>query len=160
MAKYNITERQHKDVAYRKMISKKVMEEMKDRIYDVIVRQKKYLDKDYSARKLAEDLNTNSRYISGVTNVMFKMNYASLVNGYRIKDAMAILADEKYIDASIEQVGFMVGFANRQSFYASFYRILGITPNEYRVSMLGGGPVKEALKKKLSKGEKQKDGKE
>jgi endonuclease/exonuclease/phosphatase family metal-dependent hydrolase len=35
-------------------------------------------------------------------------------------------------DMNIEEIGTIVGFANRQSFYASFYRILGETPNNYR----------------------------
>ena len=30
----------------------------------------------------------------------------------------------------------MVGFANRQSFYAAFYRIVGETPNGYRKNAL------------------------
>ena len=30
----------------------------------------------------------------------------------------------------------MVGFANRQSFYASFYRVMGMTPRDYRMQHL------------------------
>ena len=35
-----------------------------------------------------------------------------------------------------EEISAMVGFANRQSFYAAFYRIVGETPNGYRKRML------------------------
>ena len=42
----------------------KLMDEMKEKINRIIVMEKKYLDKDYSAKKLAEDLGTNTRYIS------------------------------------------------------------------------------------------------
>ena len=34
----------------------------------------------------------------------------------------------------------MVGFANRQSFYASFYKINRITPRDYRIQQLGSHP--------------------
>jgi AraC-like DNA-binding protein len=41
----------------------------------------------------------------------------------------------------MEEVSDMVGFANRQSFYASFYRIVGITPREYRMQHLKQHPA-------------------
>ena len=44
---------------------------------------------------------------------------------------MAILASKKYKDLNMEDISTMVGSANRQSFYASFYRINGMTPREY-----------------------------
>ena len=61
------------------------------------------------------------------------MNYTSFVNKYRIEEAMSILVDKRYQDLRIEEVSDMVGFSNRQSFYASFYRLIGITPREYRI---------------------------
>ena len=109
------------------------MDDLKERILRVIVMEKKYKDKDYSAKKLALDLGTNTRYISAVVNVKFHMNYTSFVNKYRIEEAMSILVDKRYQDLRIEEVSDMVGFSNRQSFYASFYRLIGITPREYRI---------------------------
>lgn len=136
MAKYNITEKKEKEANYRTLVSPKVMDEMKDRILEIIVMQKKYKDKNYSARKLAEDLGSNTRYVSAVVNVRFHMNYTSFVNKFRIEEAMAILVDRRYKDLRIEEVSDMVGFANRQSFYASFYRMLNMTPREYRLKHL------------------------
>jgi YesN/AraC family two-component response regulator len=116
------------------------MDEMKEKILNIIVMQKKYKDKDYSAKKLAEDLGTNTRYISAVVNVRFHMNYTSFVNKFRIEEAMAILVDRRYQDLRMEEVSDMVGFANRQSFYASFYKIMNMTPREYRIKHLAQHP--------------------
>ena len=66
MAKYNITEKKAKEAVYRSLVSPKLMDEMKEKILKIIVMEKKYKDKDYSAKKLAEDLGTNTRYISAV----------------------------------------------------------------------------------------------
>jgi AraC-like DNA-binding protein len=132
MAKYNITEPKEKEAAYRSLVSPKLMDEMKDKILDIIVMQKKYKDKHYSAKQLAADLGTNTRYVSAVVNVRFHMNYASFVNKYRIEEAMSILVDKRYRGLCMEEVSDMVGFANRQSFYASFYKVLRMTPREYR----------------------------
>ena len=132
MAKYNITEKKEKEAAYRSLVSPRLMDEMQEKIMNIIVMQKKYRDKDYSAKRLAEDLGTNTRYISAVVNVRFHMNYTSFVNKYRIEEAMTM---------RMEEVSDMVGFANRQSFYASFYKIMGITPREYRMNHLAQHPA-------------------
>ena len=140
MAKYNITEKREKEAAYRSLVSPRLMDEMQEKIMNIVVMQKKYRDKDYSATRLAEDLGTNTRYISAVVNVRFHMNYTSFVNKYRIEEAMTILVDKRYQDLRMEEVSDMVGFANRQSFYASFFKIMGITPREYRISHLAQHP--------------------
>ena len=136
MAKYNITEKKEKEAAYRSLVSPKMMDEMQEKIMNIIVMQKKYRDKDFSAKKLAEELGTNTRYISAVVNVRFHMNYTSFVNKYRIDEAMTILVDKRFQDLRMEEVSDMVGFANRQSFYASFYRVMGMTPRDYRMQHL------------------------
>ena len=140
MTKYNITERKEREATYRTLVSPALMDELKDKILNVIVMQKKYKDKDYSAKKLAADLGTNTRYVSAVVNVKFHMHYTSFVNKYRIEEAMSILVDKRYQDLRIEEVSDMVGFANRQSFYASFYRIMGTTPREYKAQHAVAAP--------------------
>ena len=94
--------------------------------------EKRYRDKDFSAKELAKELNTNTRYISAVINSRFNTNFSCLINEYRVKEAMHRMTDKRYVDMTIEEIGNVVGFANRQSFYASFYRIMGETPNSYR----------------------------
>ncbi len=131
--KYNITELKEKDAAYRSLVSPKLMDELKDKIMNEILFKKKYKDKNYSAKRLAMDLGTNTRYISAVVNVRFHMNYTSFVNKYRIEEAMALLVDKRYCKLNMEEISNMVGFHNRQSFYSAFYRFNGITPREYRL---------------------------
>ena len=133
MAKYNITEIKEKPATYRSLVSPHMMDEMQEKIMKIIVFDKKYKDKDYSAKKLAEEIGTNTRYISAVVNTRFHCNFTSFINKYRIEEAMSLLVDKRYIDLNVADIGDMVGFANRQSFYASFYRILGITPLDYRI---------------------------
>ena len=157
MTKYNITEKKEKAAAYRSLVSPKLMDELKEKILDIILIQKKYKDKDYSARRLAEDLGTNTRYISAVVNVRFHMNYTSFVNKYRIEEAMTLLTDKRYRDLNMEDISDMVGFANRQSFYAALYRINGITPREYKLRSLANRPVQDTKAKKTRKQTAKKD---
>lgn len=148
MTKYNIIDKKEKEATYRNFVSPRVMDEMKEKILDIIVMQKKYKDKDYSAKKLAADLGTNTRYISAVVNVRFHMNYTSFINKFRIEEAMTILVDRRYQNLRMEEVSDLVGFANRQSFYASFYKYLGMTPREYRKQQLEQHPTEKVKKVK------------
>src|SRR5574344_2280594 len=140
MAKYNITEKKEKDAKYRGLVRPSLMDELKEKILNIILIQKKYKDKDYSAKTLAEDLGTNTRYISAVVNVKFHMNYTSFVNKFRIEEAMALLVDKRYQDLNMADVADMVGFANRQSFYASFFKIMNMTPRAYKFRELSHHP--------------------
>ena len=129
---YNIREKQEKNAAYRSLIRAELADEIYERILNIIVIEKRYRDKDFAAKELAEEVNTNTRYISAVINSRFNTNFSCLVNEYRIKEAMHRMTDKRYADLTIEEIGTLVGFANRQSFYASFYRVMGETPNSYR----------------------------
>lgn len=129
---YNIKEKQEKNAAYRSLIRAELADELYEKILNIIVIEKRYRDKEFSAKALANELKTNTRYISAVINSRFNTNFSSLVNEYRIKEAMHRMTDRRYTDMTIEEIGNVVGFANRQSFYASFYRMMRETPNEYR----------------------------
>ena len=61
---------------------------------------------------------------------------------------MALLANERYRDTPVEKIGEMVGFANRQTFYASFFRFQNTTPREYRLQHLRPIARKRARKNK------------
>ena len=148
MAKYNITEKKEKEAGYRTLIGPQIMDELQEKIMKIVVMEKKYRDKDYSAKRLAEDIGTNTRYISAVVNTRFHCNFTSFVNKYRIDDAMSILVDKRYQDLNVEEVGTMVGFSNRQSFYAAFFRFLGITPRNYRMQHLKLHPSMVSKRKK------------
>lgn len=134
MAKYNIREKKEKEVTYLNLVNPELMETLMNRIVDYIGNKKMYKDKSYSAKRLAIDIGTNTRYVSAVLNVRFGMNYTSFVNRYRVSEAMMLLKDEQYRGLTMEDISAMVGFANRQSFYAAFYRFEGVTPRQYKLS--------------------------
>ena len=129
---YNLREKKEKNAAYRSLIRPELADELYDKIINIVVVQKKYRDPDYSAKMLAKELETNTRYLSAVINSRFGMNYSCLLNEYRIREALHLLTDKRYAAKNIEDISTMVGFANRQSFYAAFYKIMGETPTGYR----------------------------
>ena len=129
---YKIREKAEKDANYRGLIRAELADELYDGILTIIVAQKKYRDPNYSAKQLAEDLNTNPRYLSAVINSRFGMNYSCLVNEFRVRDAAHMLTDKRYLDMTMEEIGLKSGFANRQSFYAAFFKEKGEVPHQYK----------------------------
>ena len=129
---YNIKEKSEKHAAYRSLIRAELADELFDKILNIVVVNKRYRDANFSAKELAKELKTNTRYISAVINSRFNTNFSCLINEHRIKEAQHKLVDRRYQEMTIEEIGKSVGFANRQSFYASFYRVVGETPNNYR----------------------------
>ena len=63
---YNLREKKEKKAAYRSLIRPELADELYDRILNIIVVQKKYRDPNYSAKDLAKELQTNTRYLSAV----------------------------------------------------------------------------------------------
>lgn len=147
MAKYRIHELKEFEARYRDGFSPRMMDKMQEQIINIIVMQKKYRNKEYSAQKLADEIGTSNRFISAVVNTRFHMNYCQYVNKHRIDEAMTVLVDKRYQRLTIEEVGDMVGFANRQTFYAAFYRFMGITPRQYRLDNLAKHPSMVARRK-------------
>ena len=138
MPKYNITEKKEKDASYRMHLRSELVDDLYEKIQQKLIIEKKYREPKYSAQVLARELQTNTRYISAVVNLRYQKNYSSLVNDLRISEALYLLIDHRYIDKSVEDIAHMVGFTNRQSFYAAFFRVKGITPREYRMKMVNG----------------------
>lgn len=125
---------EEKEAFYRKLVRPKLMDELRDKILTKLLVEKKYKVSGYTARQLAEELQTNVRYISAVIRVQFHTNYTTLVNKYRVEEAMALLTDQRYEDLNVEDIGDMVGFVHRQSFHTAFLKYAGTTPKAYRMN--------------------------
>lgn len=122
-----------KEASYRNIMKPQQMEVLKKRILEKLVAKKKYRDSNYTARQLAEDLQTNVRYISAIIRVHFHTNYVTFVNKLRVEKAMSLLTDQQHKERSIEEIGDMVGFSHRQTFHATFLKLASTTPKAYRI---------------------------
>ena len=68
-----------------------------------------------------------------ITKLMVEQKYRD--PNYSAKlEAKYMLQDRSFDNLTVEDIATKVGFTTRQSFYASFYKLCGITPKEYRVA--------------------------
>ncbi len=93
--------------------------------------QKPYLNPELRLTTLADQLSISQHQLSQVINEQAEMNFAELVNSYRIEEAKElILKEKKVIDAAYE-----VGFNNKTSFYKAFKRNTGKSPQDFKKSL-------------------------
>ena len=97
--------------------------------------EKVYRQQGLSVDEVTKTLNTNSKYLSNAIKKHFQKGFVEYVNTFRVEEAIEMLKEQKkggkYAHYSIEMIAETAGFGNRASFYATFKRIVGITPREY-----------------------------
>jgi len=113
-------------------------EDLYIRIMNEIAVKKRYLDPTFTARQLAEDLQTNTRYISALMSLRFNGTFNATINHFRIKRAIFFMKDKRYEELTCEEIGLTCGFSNRQSFYSAFNKDMGMTPAAYRKNLNNG----------------------
>ena len=91
-----------------------------------------FLNPELNIMTLAKTVGTNKTTLSHIINKYLNQNFASLLNRYRIREAITLLSDAKYRDYKIEVIGEMCGYSNRQTFHAAFKKEMGITPTHFR----------------------------
>ena len=111
-------------------------------ITDILIKKKMYRVPYFSAGKLGEMLGVPNYKISRILQAEFGKTYADIVLDARVKEAMKILRDEKYREMTVDDIGVMVGFKNRQSFFDAFHKYGGMTPEKWRRILSEEGKVK------------------
>ena len=90
---------------------------------------------------VAAMLGVGRRTLSAVLKREWNGNFCSFVSDLRLAEAERLLRLRRYARFSAEQIGLMVGFASRQSFYPHFKSKYGCTPIEYRRRKLNNHKV-------------------
>lgn len=91
-----------------------------------------YKDPDFSAKKLAEMLGVPNYKVSRILQREFGQSYSDIILGKRIEEAKKLLRRKNYSQYTVDDVGVMVGFKNRQSFFDAFKKFGECTPQHWR----------------------------
>jgi AraC-like DNA-binding protein len=105
-----------------------------EEIKNYLIRQKPYLNQDFSLYDLCVYFNTNRTYLSQLINKDFGINFRTMINTYRLNEAKTLLYAEikKSTYVSLEYVAAKSGFNSYSTFSRVFKQIEGISPQEYR----------------------------
>lgn len=88
---------------------------------------------DFSVAQLAQQVGSNTKYVSQVINEKYGKNFSSLLSERRIHQACIMMQDHAhYGHLTIEALAQEVGIKSRSTFVLAFRRTTGFTPSEYQ----------------------------
>lgn len=94
-------------------------------------KNKLYMNQSLKIADLAAVANTSSHALSYVFNQFLQKSYYDYINEYRVEEFKSAIQKEKYSKYTLEALSEHCGFSSRASFFRSFKKVTGITPNEY-----------------------------
>ncbi len=105
--------------------------ELFERIQKRLEDEKLYLDPKLSLGRLANLLDTNTKYLSQVINHCSGNNYQQFINGYRIEAVKEKLLSKEYENLTYFGIAQQCGFKNKSTFYKVFRDFLQATPKDF-----------------------------
>ena len=91
--------------------------------------EKIYLDPQLSIQETARRIETNRTYLSKAINSQLNTTFPNLVNQYRIKHAIMLIANGYTLTHTQESLARESGFASSTVFIAAFKRHTGVLPS-------------------------------
>jgi len=102
-----------------------------EKLYAYIEKQKPFTNPELKIVDLSQAINCSSHSLSYIFNQYLTKNYYDFINEFRIKEFQRLIADENYSRYTLTALAEQCGFSSRASFFRSFKKLTGITPNEY-----------------------------
>ncbi|HZY80953.1 MAG TPA: AraC family transcriptional regulator [Cyclobacteriaceae bacterium] len=104
-------------------------EVLKERVLEIMERQKPYLKSDLRILDLARIMNVPDHELSSLINDAFGVNFYDFVNKYRVEEAKKLLSHE---NGKILTVAFEVGFNSKATFNRAFKKFTQSTPSGFK----------------------------
>lgn len=101
----------------------------------IMKQDKPYRNPDLKIADLAQLIGTSAHTLSYVFNQHLKCSYYDYVNNYRITEFKHLVESDEYSKYTLSALATLCGFSSRASFFRSFKKATGITPNEYARSI-------------------------
>jgi AraC-like DNA-binding protein len=91
-----------------------------------------YTDSTLNREKVAEKLGISAGYVSQIINTVTGDNFANYINQYRIEAVKEMISNSEYENYNLLTMGLESGFTSKTTFYKTFKKVTGQTPNEYK----------------------------
>lgn len=91
-----------------------------------------YTDSTLNREKVAEKLGISAGYVSQIVNTITGDNFAHYINNYRVEAVKEMISNAEYENYNLLTMGLEAGFTSKTTFYNSFKKVTGQTPNEYK----------------------------
>jgi AraC-like DNA-binding protein len=109
-----------------------------DRLHALMERERVYREEGFGLKRLAELMKIPEYRLRRLINQRLgQRNFISYVNGYRLAETMAALADPSQRQVPILTIALDAGFQSIGPFNRAFKAHTGQTPSEFRRARLG-----------------------
>ncbi|TGM56177.1 helix-turn-helix domain-containing protein [Leptospira biflexa] len=126
----NYEKRDKNKTRFRTVTNRIDTKDLKLKLESLLESEKVYLNENCNEEWIANLLNVSYHQLSELINVEFNLNFPTLLNLYRIKEAKKILLEKP--ELNVAEVGKMAGFGSRSAFYLEFKKQSGVNPNQFR----------------------------
>ncbi|MBN1199916.1 MAG: tetratricopeptide repeat protein [Bacteroidales bacterium] len=127
---------EEREVAFRRQDPNKYVEARKEELVNefeaLMHHQGLYRQSGITLEMVAERLNSNRTYLSGMINSHFRTNFTTLINRYRIREARRLLLSPDFKNYTIEAIANEVGFISKSTFNEAFKKETGLTPSFFQ----------------------------
>ncbi len=94
--------------------------------------ERNFLNPEISLEFMANELNLSAGHLSKIINTELGVSFKDYLNNLRIEEAKRYLKDPDFSNYTLVAIGLEAGFNSKSAFNASFKKITGLTPSQYR----------------------------
>lgn len=98
----------------------------------ILIEEKSFLDPTLSLESLAQKMNLSKGYLSKIINSELGCSFKEHLNQLRVAEAKSYLTNPEFSNYTLVAIGLEAGFSSKSSFNATFKKISGLTPSEYK----------------------------
>ena len=120
----------------RVSIDDKKINEITQKLTQLIGRDKLYLNPDLHLEDIAKQMGESKHHLTFVLNQTLQKNFYQYVNEFRIEEVISRMKEDFQQKYSILAIAFDSGFGSKSSFNRIFKEIKGKTPSEYRKNLM------------------------
>jgi len=115
----------------QKRVSESRLNELNEKLKELIHTEKVYLDNDLSLPKLSRKLAASYNETSFLINELYQDNFYNFINKYRVEEAKNLLLSEKYNQLNVLGIAYESGFNSKTTFNTTFKKYTGFSPTEF-----------------------------
>ncbi len=121
-----------------KYASKKIMEaeaeSLLEKLNELITKESLYKNTNIKISDIAKEIKITPHKLSQLLNDNLGKSFTAFMNEYRIEEAKKLLKERK--ELTLEAIGFEAGFSSKSNFYATFKKVVGLTPSQFQQQFL------------------------
>ena len=103
----------------------------------LMTEEKLFTNQNLSVNEVAEKLGISRQQLSEVLNIHMGMRFQDLLNQLRTEEFIKYLHQENYAHYTMFGIAMEAGFSSKSSFNATFKKLTGLTPSQYKKQHLG-----------------------